>query len=53
MDELYSFVERKKQNLRMTLGSRDKRQIVGYDLAFDKSKERIQHLVDCSPKASK
>ena len=37
----------------MTLDSRDKRQIVGYDIAFDKSKERIQHLVDCSPKASK
>ena len=24
-----------------------------FDIAFDKSKERIQHLVDCSPKASK
>jgi len=31
--------------------SRDKRQIVGYDIAFDKSRERIQHLVDNSPKA--
>ena len=35
----------------MTLVSRDKRQIVGYDIAFDKSKERIQRLVDNSPKA--
>ena len=32
--------------------SRDKRQIVGYDIAFDKSKERIQQLVDNSPKAA-
>ena len=37
----------------MTLVSRDKRQIVGYDIAFDKSRERIQHLVDRAPKASK
>ena len=35
----------------MALVSRDKRQIVGYDIAFDKSKERIQRLVDNSPKA--
>lgn len=35
----------------MTLVSRDKRQIVGYDIAFDKSRERIQKLVDRSPKA--
>ena len=31
--------------------SRDKRQIVGYDIAFDKSRERIQKLVDNSSKA--
>ena len=30
--------------------SREKRQIVGYDIAFDKSRERIQKLVDSSPK---
>ena len=36
----------------ITLVSRDKRQIVGYDIAFDKSRERIQKLVDNSPKAS-
>ena len=35
----------------MTLVSRDKSQIVGYDIAFDKSRERIQQLVDNSPKA--
>ena len=35
----------------ITLVSREKRQIVGYDLAFDKSRERIQKLVDSSPKA--
>ena len=51
MDELYSFVERKNRIYVMTLVSRDKRQIVGYDIAFDKSKERIQRLVDNSPKA--
>ena len=33
--------------------SRDKRQIVGYDIAFDRSRERIQRLVDSSVKASK
>ena len=37
----------------MTLVSRDKRQILGYDIAFDRSKERIQKLVDKSVKASK
>ena len=35
----------------ITLVSRDDRQIVGYDIAFDKSRERIQKLVDNSPKA--
>ena len=37
----------------ITLVSRDKRQIVGYDIAFDRSRERIQRLVDSSVKASK
>ena len=37
----------------MTLVSRDKRQILGYDIAFDRSWERIQKLVDKSVKASK
>ena len=31
--------------------SREKRQIVGYDISFDKSRERIQKLIDSSPKA--
>ena len=35
----------------ITLVSREKRQIVGYDIAFDKSREKIQKLVDSSPKA--
>ena len=32
----------------MILVSRDKRQILGYDIAFDRSRERIQKLVDKS-----
>lgn len=51
MDELYSFVERKNRIYVITLVSRDRRQIVGYDIAFDKNKERIQQLVDNFPKA--
>ena len=37
----------------ITLVNREKRQIVGYDIAFDRSRERIQKLVDKSVKASK
>ena len=37
----------------ITLVSRDKRQISGYEIAFDRSRERIQKLVDNSAKASK
>ena len=37
----------------MTLISRDNRQIIGYDIALDRSRERIQRLVDSSAKASK
>ena len=50
MDELYSFVERKNSFYAITLVSRDTREIVGFDIAFDKSRERIQHLVDNSVK---
>ena len=46
MDELYSFVERKNKIYVMILVSRNKRQILGYDIAFDRSKE--QKLVDSS-----
>ena len=53
MDELYSFVERKNRIYIMTPVSRDKRQILGYDIAFDRNKERIQKLIDNSAKASK
>ena len=53
MDELYSFVERKNRIYVMTLVSRDKRQILGYDISFDRSRERIQKLVNKSAKASK
>ena len=35
----------------ITLVSRDTREIVGFDIAFDKSRERIQRLVDRSVKA--
>ena len=51
MDELYSFVERKNRFYAITLVSRDTREIVGFDIAFDKSRERIQRLVDRSVKA--
>ena len=51
IDELYSFVERKNRFYVITLVSRDTREIVGFDIAFDKSRERIQRLVDRSVKA--
>ena len=51
MNELYTFVERKNRICVMTLVSMDKRQIVGYEIAFDKSRERIQHLFHRFPKA--
>lgn len=51
MDELYSFVNKKNRIYVITLVSRDDRQIVGFDVAFDKSRERIQNLVDKSVKA--
>ena len=50
----YTASSREKNKIYViTLVSRDKRQIVGYDIAFDRSRERIQRLVDNSPKASK
>ena len=53
MDELYSFIEEKKQNLRNNFSEQSKRQIVGYDIAFDKSRKKIQNLVDSSPRDSR
>lgn len=35
----------------MTMISREPRQIVGFDVAFDKSPERIQKIVDNGPEA--
>jgi len=57
MDELYWFIGKKprtqtRENVYvMTMVSRNPRQIVGFDVAYDKSPERIQRLVDTSPAA--
>ena len=57
LDELYWFVERKsKSDTRenvylMTMVSRNPRQIVGFDVARDKSPTRIQAMVDTAPEA--
>jgi len=57
MDELYWFVLRKPRSetgeyvYLTTLVSRSPRQIVGFDVAFDKSPERIQKIVDNAPGA--
>jgi len=57
LDELYWFIERKprtetRENVYlMTMVSRLPRQIVGFDVGFDKSPERIQAMVDNAPEA--
>ena len=57
LDEMYWFIERKprsktRENVYlMTMVSRNPRQIVGYDVAFDKSPKRIQKIVDNAPEA--
>ena len=57
MDELYWFVFHKpntetKENVYLTtLVSRLPRQIVGFDVAYDKAPERIQKIVDAAPGA--
>ena len=57
MDELYHFVERKansetRENIYVTsLISRHPRQIVSFSVAFDKSPDRLQNIVDNSPGA--
>ena len=59
LDELYWFIERKgtsetRENVYvMTMVSREPRQIVGFDVAFDKSPDRIQAIVDSAPYAEK
>jgi IS1 family transposase len=59
LDELYWFIERKprtktRENVYIiTMVSREPRQIVDFDVAFDKSPERIQCIVDNAPEALK
>ena len=59
LDELYWFLERKantetRENVYLiTMVSREPRQIVGFDVARDKSPERIQAIVDNAPTAEK
>ena len=59
MDELYWFVfhkprtETRENVYLMTMVSREPRQIVGFDVAYDKSPERIQRMVDTAPPALK
>jgi len=58
MDELYHFIEYKptyetRENIYVTtLVSRYPRQIVGFDVAGDKSPERLQNIVDSAPEAN-
>lgn len=57
LDELYWFVGKKgtsetRENVYLiTMISRNPRLIVGFDVAYDKSRERIQTIVDNSPEA--
>ena len=59
LDQLYWFIERKsrteaRENVYlMTMVSRLPRQIVGLDIAYDKSPQRIQAIVDDAPPAGK
>ena len=58
LDELYWFIERKprtetRENVYvLTKVSRKPRQIVGFDVALDKSPERVQRIVDRAPEAA-
>ena len=57
LDELYWFIEKKpntetRENVYLiTMVSRNPRQIVGFDVDYDKSPERIQAIVDNGPEA--
>ena len=57
LDELYWFIGKKSNSKThenvylITMISRNPRLIVGFDVAFDQSSERIQKIVDSSPEA--
>jgi IS1 family transposase len=57
LDELWWFVGKKartdtrENTYLMTMVSREPRQIVGFDVAYDKAPERIQAIVDSAPDA--
>ena len=59
LDELCWFVERKphtemRENIYlMTMVKRNLRQIVGFDVAYDKSSRRIQAIIDHGDPAAK
>ena len=59
LDEMYWFIghkprtETRENTYLMTMVSRFPRQIVGFDVAFDKSPERIQKIVDGAPTAQR
>ena len=59
IDELYWFVFHKprtatRENVYLIIMvSRNPRQIVGFDIAYDKSPERIQRMVDTAPPSAK
>jgi len=59
LDEMYWFIGEKPKSetgenvYLMTMVSREPRQIVGFDAAFDKSPERIQQIVDSAYDAEK
>jgi len=59
LDELYWFIGEKartetRENVYlMTMVSREPRQIMGFDVAYDKSPERIQAIVDSAPWAKR
>lgn len=57
MDEIYWFINKKERSKTrentyvMTMISREPRQIVGFDVQFDKGAFRLQGIVDNSPEA--
>jgi len=57
LDELYWYIQAKPRTKTnenvylLTMVSRSPRQIVGFDVAFDKSPARIQKMVDAAPSA--